>query len=146
MFAVVHLVHFAAQVDQAAIRALLKALLEARERQEIWFETAQLFGRTTRQVQDGLFGGEILTGDEGFSVAISFHDVAALDVYYAAPAHAAIRRTFLESISPEIAALYTQADAAPDQAKSLYAAIERAAASYMRRDDIIPVETKEGGL
>jgi hypothetical protein len=141
---VLHMVIFAPKVPRKAIDAVQSDLLAARAAHEISFESARLSRRVSMAALDGRYGGSIKTGVQAgeYVLVISLRNTDALRAYYEAPAHSAIRRRFLCSISEEIAPIYERADADPCLAAQHYEAVEELAAEYMSRFDLCLLEDR----
>ena len=135
---VLHIVQFADAVDPAPVQAMLVDLHAARAAGRVAFVTARLGRTVERAVTDGLLGGpiQIATPAARLVLTVEFETGAALDAYYAAPAHAEIRRTVFSALSPRARALYAAADDDPSDAPHLYGAIETALRPLLTRMDI----------
>lgn len=134
-----HYVTFDSAIGYHSIVRLRDELLAAQSCGKLAFGHIVIGVRTGRSVRDGNLHGRIGTGeDDGkFVLGVGFEDTASLDIYYAAPAHADIRRRIYESYSAEIAELYERADRQPANSKEIFEEIERAVAHFIRRDDFI---------
>jgi hypothetical protein len=132
-----HFVTFAAGVEPAIVKRVHDELLALKLSGEIFFDQLSIGIRTQRSVTDGRFHGRIRTSDNNGSsvLALGFPTLDALDIYYAAPTHAVVRRSCFAALSPEIADLYSRADADPDSAAELYEEIEHRASQFIKRDD-----------
>ncbi|OQW77399.1 MAG: hypothetical protein BVN33_04095 [Proteobacteria bacterium ST_bin13] len=134
-----HYVTFDSAIGYDSIVRLRDELLAARSCGALAFGHIVIGVRTGRSVRDGNLHGRIETDkDDGKIVlGIGFEDLASLDIYYAAPTHATIRRRHYESYAPEIAELYARTDREPENSREIYGEIERAVTHFMRRDDFV---------
>lgn len=135
---VTHIVLFKPEIDPALVDALRDDLLIAREAGQVAFERVAVARRVDSNVKDGLLGGAIATGllSWGRAIIVEVVDDVALLAYYEAPVHAAIRRSFLSSISPRISDLYAEAAIEVGRSAIIFDQIESIAASFMTRLDM----------
>ena len=133
-----HLVLISADVDPDAVRQVAADLDAARSACEMAFDSLAIGLRVAPSVGDGLLGGRLNTGSGGGHVLlVRLADQAALETYYAAPAHSIIRRRFLSRASGACARLYDQADAEADCSNVIFDEIEKIAADILKRIDIL---------
>jgi hypothetical protein len=137
-----HYVTFADSIDRASIKELRCDILAAAARGALTVGCVLIAARSAGEVYDGKLHGRIHIGQPigTTALAVGFNSAAELSRYYAAPAHAEIRRRLFARFSPEIADLYARADREPQKAAAMYEAIERIAARFMHRDDFIMTE------
>jgi hypothetical protein len=140
-----HYVTFADSIDRASIEELRRDILTAAASGTLAVGCVLIAARSAGEVYDGKLHGRIHIGQPigSTALAVGFKSAAELSSYYAAPAHAEIRRRYYARFSPEIAELYGCADCDPQTAAAAYEAIERIAARFMRRDDFIMTQDGE---
>lgn len=145
--AILHIVQFSAAAAADAVAAAYAELHAARAAGEVEFVSLTLGSTVERAVADGMLGGPIhIATPAAQQVLIAELDsMTSLDAYYAAPAHARIRRTLFSALCPRAAALYAEADANPAEAAHVYAAIETVMRPLIGRTDItFPGEVANG--
>lgn len=133
-----HLVLIRADIDPRVVVQVAADLEAARAAGELAFDSLATGVRVAPEIGDGIMGGRLDTGSRGEHVLlVRIADEAALETYYAAPAHSVIRRRFLSAVSQECATLYARAEAETYRSELLFGKIERIAQDIMKRIDIL---------